>query len=96
MSHISEPLFWTEGFLVEFGRENDQLMIKLSDGTKRYMNFENWGDSVLITEKKLAKIGKNREIKIATWGGYDSGRWFCDIEEKDEICELDKNSRAKN
>jgi hypothetical protein len=81
MSHVNDPLVWTEGVFAGSSREASQLVLKLKDGTSRYMNYENWNDATAITEKKLSTFSPGTRIRIATWSTYDPEVWFCDVEE---------------
>ena len=41
MTHISEPLKWSDGVFSGFCDKKSKLILFLSDGTKRVMNFKN-------------------------------------------------------
>lgn len=77
---------WSEGVFVFSGMRQEQkptqLILELGDGTERAMNYENWGDDVHETEKKLRALTPGTRIRVATWrtGIYSQDKWFCDVE----------------
>jgi hypothetical protein len=81
MSHIRQPLVWTQGIFDSFNYDEpqSQLNLKLLDGSFRKMNIENWHESIELTHIKLRETKRGTPINIATWGGYDPDAWFCDI-----------------
>lgn len=86
MSHVTGSLVWHEGVYAKSHLEADRLVLTLDDGTCRYMNFENWGKTTLITQEKLRALKPGAAIRIATWNGYNPREWFCDVEEvKDPV-----------
>ena len=79
MTHISEPLKWTDGVFSGFCDKKSELILFLSDGTKRVMNFKNWENSYPQTLENLKILKSGDLIKYATWNGYDEKQWFCDV-----------------
>lgn len=79
MSHVYPPLVWSEGVFRAARKESDKLILELADGTVRYMNYQNWNETVQTTEARVFKLQPGAAIAIATWGGYDPTKWFCDV-----------------
>jgi len=80
MSHIVGSLEWNDAVLVRSYLKANQLVLELADGSTRQMNVKNWEQSNRITAAKAGAIKSGSKIRIATWNGYDAGKWFCDIE----------------
>jgi hypothetical protein len=77
MSHDwkEEKLKWTKGVF-----RSAQIIIDLDDGTNRIMKFEGWdGGKVLETTRNVLALAPNTPIEFATWGGYSTDKWFCDV-----------------
>lgn len=79
MSHISEPLKWTNAIFEGYAEGSRGLVLKLIDGTDRIMLYKNWDNSYPTTLLKLKNIPIGSAIKFATWNGYDNFVWFCDV-----------------
>lgn len=84
MSHVSGQLEWSKGIFEKAVKGDNGVTLHLADGTTRFMKYENWDKTVLVTERKLAQLKKGQPIKIAVWGGYDAAQWFCDVEPIDK------------
>lgn len=81
MSHVSGPLTWSEGIYLSSHLEADRIVLTLKDGTSRYMNFKNWGETALVTADKVQALRRGAAIRIASWKDFDPAEWFCDVEE---------------
>lgn len=79
MTHITGPLKWTEATMSHYYTTDTQIVLVLSDGTNRFMNLKNWDESATKTHDNLSQIKQGSNIKFATWNGYDSKKWFCDV-----------------
>ena len=79
VSHVYGPLVWNVGIFRDARREYGKLVLELADGTVRVMNYKNWDGTVQITEQKIFTLKSGVPILIATWGGYDPTKWFCDV-----------------
>lgn len=80
MSHVSKPLEWNCAVFKKVHNESNQLILELADGSRRVMNRQNWDGTVQQTERKISSLKPGTAIRIATWGGWDSSKWFCDVE----------------
>mgnify|MGYP003479081832 FL=1 len=78
MTHVSGKLEWNKG-VFRGGRIEGKLILELADGTERVMNYENWGKTARITTKKVLELEPGAGIEYATWGEYDSKKWFSDV-----------------
>lgn len=78
-SHVRGNLVWFEAIVTSFWERQDALFIGLEDGTSRRMNRENWEETYEITRHQMLDIVPGRTFMIATWGGYDEHKWFCDL-----------------
>ena len=81
MTHINGPVIWSFGELAEVTHTDLKIKIKLEDGSVRVMNYKSWGADAVETERKASSIPVGAKIRFATWNGWDSKIWFCDIEE---------------
>lgn len=81
MSHVTGQLKWTRAVFRKARRESEQLVLELSDGSERFMNYKNWDGTVQITANKLFSLVAGAPIKFATWEDYSVDKWFCDVEE---------------
>jgi len=79
MTHIKGPLLWTDATFDRFKEDKEGLILWLSDGTHRTMNYANWENSHPLTLINLKKLSKGQLIKFATWNGYNEDKWFCDV-----------------
>lgn len=80
MSHVSGSLEWNLAVFRNARKESNQLILELADGSSRFMKYENWDGTVERTEKKIFSLKPGAAIRVATWGGWDSSKWFCDVE----------------
>lgn len=78
-SHVRGDLVWSERIVTSFWENQDALFIGLKDGTSRRMNRENWQETYEITRHQMLEIVPGRAHMVATWGGYDERKWFCDL-----------------
>lgn len=79
MSHIREPLKWTDAVFAGYSKGTTGLVLRLSDASIRTMLYENWEESYPQTLDKLKMIKNGAHIRFATWNGYDERKWFCDV-----------------
>lgn len=77
MTHIDGKVEWWGAIFERYLPENGKLILTLSDGKSRTMN--DWGEDSDITKVKLANLKKGDLISVATWGGWNKEKWFCDV-----------------
>jgi hypothetical protein len=79
MTHIRGPKEWCDAIFKSFIREKSgALTLTLSDNSIRTMN--DWNEDTKVTEKNLENLKMGDVIRVATWGGWNKQKWFCDVE----------------
>lgn len=79
MTHIRGHKEWWEAVFKSYKKEKSgELKLTLIDNSIRMMN--DWSEDTKVTEENLKTLKTGDVIKVATWGGWNKEKWFCDVE----------------